>query len=178
MRRHRRLSGEINLTPLLDVLFSILFIVMLTSARNEANMQTEASEKIDTMQQELSDLENQVTVVTNENQSYEMYENNAVIVTIFNVSESNKHILVISNNRSTDEERIQLGEDVTENTALRLNSIIQTIVEETDNQPIYLVFHCDKYCIFTKEYIAIDEALLELENENKEVFYKVMEVDE
>ena len=40
--RRSRGSDEINLTPLLDVLFTILFIVMLTGMQNERSMEESA----------------------------------------------------------------------------------------------------------------------------------------
>ena len=41
--RRRRGSDEINLTPLLDVLFTILFVVMLTSMQSEQTIQAESA---------------------------------------------------------------------------------------------------------------------------------------
>ena len=43
-RRRGRGADEINLTPLLDVLFTILFIVMLAGTQTERIMQEDAEE--------------------------------------------------------------------------------------------------------------------------------------
>ncbi len=56
--KHKKRFGnsEINLTPLLDVLFSILFIVMLGSAGNEAKTKAEAERRVDRMQARVDEM--------------------------------------------------------------------------------------------------------------------------
>ena len=59
MRRRRRTDGEINLTPLLDVLFVILFVVMLSGMQSEktnADAREESREKIEALETEVEEL--------------------------------------------------------------------------------------------------------------------------
>ncbi len=186
-RRKRKTIAEINLTPLLDVLFSILFIVMMTGVQKETTIQEEYQQQINQMQedygqqieqarQELFELEQQVTIYENQMSSYDKYQTEAVIITVNNIVKENKHYLVIKQGLLLEEiETIQLGIYKTENTKLRIYDKICELVEETDNQPVYIVFYCDKKTIYTTEYRAITEAFYELQEKYKEVFFKVME---
>ena len=61
--RRSRGSDEINLTPLLDVLFTILFIVMLTGMQNERSMEESAQES----EAQISGLESRVDELEEEN---------------------------------------------------------------------------------------------------------------
>ena len=94
--RRSRGSDDINLTPLLDVLFVILFIVMLTGTQTEKNLQesAEASEsRITGLQEQVTDLEEQNNILQSEvnrqnkiEDSGKRYESDAVIVTFMNES--------------------------------------------------------------------------------------------
>ena len=186
-RRKRKTIAEINLTPLLDVLFSILFIVMMTGMQTKTTIQEEHQQQINQMQedygrqieqarQELSELEQQVTMYENQMSSYDKYQTEAVIITVNNIIKENKHYLIIKQGLDLEEiETIQLGISKTENTKLRICDKISEIVEVTDNQPVYIVFYCNKKTIYTTEYRAITEAFYELQAKYKEVFFKVME---
>ena len=186
-RRKRKTIAEINLTPLLDVLFSILFIVMMTGMQTKTTIQEEHQQQINQMQedygrqieqarQELSELEQQVTMYENQLSSYDKYQTEAVIITVSNIVKENKHYLIIKQGLDLEEiETIQLGISKTENTKLRICDKISEIVEVTDNQPVYVVFYCNKKTIYTTEYRAITEAFYELQAKYKEVFFKVME---
>ena len=127
-RRKRKTIAEINLTPLLDVLFSILFIVMMTGMQTKTTIQEEHQQQINQMQedygrqieqarQELSELEQQVTMYENQLSSYDKYQTEAVIITVSNIVKENKHYLVIKQGLLLEEiETIQLGISKTENT--------------------------------------------------------------
>ena len=186
-RRKRKTIAEINLTPLLDVLFSILFIVMMTGVQKETTIQEEYQQQMNQMQenygqqieqarQEVFELEQQVTIYENQMSSYDKYQTEAVIITVNNIVKENKHYLVIKQGLDLEEiETIQLGISKTENTKIRICDKISELVEETDNQPVYIVFYCNKKTIYTTEYRAITEAFYELQAKYKEVFFTVME---
>lgn len=186
MRRRRREASEINLTPLLDVMFSILFIVMMTGMQNEQGMKMDYEEQIMQLEQTLTEQEKNISKLKEQVHGYKkqemsltMYQTEAVILTVRNLVEEGKHYLEIRNGLNTDSfECIWLGNDRTENTQNRINDMITKIVDLTDNQPIYIVFYCNKEIIYTTEYRAITEAFVALEEKNKEVFFKMMEDDE
>ena len=89
--RRSRGSDDINLTPLLDVLFVILFIVMLAGTQTQKDMQENAEEslsKISGLEEQVTDLEEQNTILQSEvnrkdkiEDSGKRYESDAVIVT-------------------------------------------------------------------------------------------------
>lgn len=110
MRKKRRGSDEINLTPLLDVLFTVLFVVMLTSMQSEQSMQAQAvtkeeqveelKGKVTSLESEAEGLSEQVSALEQEielrdqlKNSEEIYTANAVILTMVNGSENGEHVL-------------------------------------------------------------------------------------
>lgn len=205
MRRHRRrTASEINLTPLLDVLFSILFIVMMTGVQNEAKIEEGHRQQMLKKEQEisalaeqaaryekqiseyevwlseyeiqLSDYANRLLSCESQMSSYDTYRAEAVIVTVNNILEEEAHYLVMKQGLEQKEvEKIRLGTDKTENTKTRIDNVVAAMVEATDNQPVYIVFYCNKEWIYTAEYRAVEEAFSRLQETYKEVFFKVME---
>ena len=177
MRNNRRKSvSEINLTPLLDVLFSILFIVMMTGMQNEQGIKNEYQEQVSQLEQENQQLSEELARSENQMSSYDKYQSEAVILTVNNMLRGDKHYLLLY--KGTDQEEIgsiQMGTNKTENTKARIESLIMELVNDTDNQPVYIVFYCDKKQIYTKEYNAVIEAFNQLQENNKAVFFKVME---
>lgn len=175
-RRRRRGSSEINLTPLLDILFSILFIVMMTNVQNEADIKDEYQQNVGKMEQEITDLKEQVTISQNQMSSYDKYNTEAVIITICNVVDEGEHHLIVKKGLNEDTmDNILLGTDRIENTKARIEWMITMLVEGIDNQPVYIVFYCDKENIYTTEYRAIVDTFNVLQETHKEVFFKVME---
>ena len=70
-----------------------------------------------------------------------------------------------------------MGIDKTINTKNRIESIITQLIQSSDHEPIYIVFHCDKKQIYTAEYRAVVETFEELQRLKKQVFFKVAEVN-
>lgn len=171
-RRKGNIISEINLTPLLDVLFSILFIVMLTSQSNESAIKEEAQQQVKQMHQ-------QIVVYENQMESYEAYQSEATIISLSNINDYGNHKLIISQGVNKEAiDTIQLGYDKTENTRNRLESLVTRLIKEANNQPVYIVFHCDASCIYRPEYNAINEELENLQKAYKEVFYHISKEEE
>ncbi|MBR6770628.1 MAG: hypothetical protein IKM28_05230 [Lachnospiraceae bacterium] len=178
-RRKRRDVSEINLTPLLDILFSILFIVMMTGMQDKQEIKQDYQQQVSQMEQKMATLKEQAAGYEKQMSSHQIYQAEAVIVTIYNMVQEQKHYLIVKQGiEQKERERIQLGVERTENTRRRIEELVAELVESTDNQPVYLVFYCDKKKIYTAEYRAIVETFTRLEEANKEVFFKVMEITE
>lgn len=179
MRKRRRNNlTEINLTPLLDVLFSILFIVMMTGARTRDMVQSEHEEQIAVLEEENARLSEALRANEEQLAAYELHESDSVIITVRNTVSGSNHVLQIY--RGVEESEIasiRMGLDQTENTRTRISSLIEEIVEENGDQPVYIVFYCDKSRIYTKEYNVVTDAFTELQSKYKEVFFKVGEED-
>ena len=187
-RRNRRKRGsdEINLTPLLDVLFTILFIVMLTGMQNEKILQADAEEietQIEGLEVQVADLEEKNTILQSEvnrqdkiDKSSKRYESDAVIVTFINEVENGSHILRIYKGKDNEVESFRLGADRTEYTRRHVTEIINKIVDESADHPVFIVFHCDAKSIYRKEeFNPIRDALETQKKLRKEVFYQILE---
>ena len=135
--RRSRGSDDINLTPLLDVLFVILFIVMLAGTQNQKDMQENAEEsqsKISGLEEQVTDLEEQNTILKSEvsrknkiEDSGKRYESDAVIVTFINEVEDGNHVLRIYKGSDQEVESFRLGSDRTDYTKRHVIGIINDI---------------------------------------------------
>ena len=195
-KRKKSLVEEINLTPLLDALFSILFIVMLSGIQSEKIKQGNISileEKnkqlkynVSILEENNQQLNNKVKTLQNINQTIRMFEADTVIITLRNYTKFNEHRLFF-----------YLGKDDTHYTNLLLTPhddsgitinyptyIKNFITAETEKKineskskrPIYIVFHCNIREISRKrEYLPIKEVLEELEKTHAEVFCKIVD---
>lgn len=217
-RKKRRFAGEINLTPLLDVLFSILFIVMLTGTQSEKLIEKDVEEykaQIEILENEIvedgSELsreellalikqlkeenerlkeENEQLKAENEemkkrleeenniSESMDMYETDAVIVTMMNETDDGNHILKFFTGQELTpfREPIRLGTDKVNYIKNCVNNIISEIVGAAKDKPVFIVFHCNAAEIYRKEeFLPISEELAELTKIHKEVFYHIVE---
>lgn len=189
LRRQRAGAHEINLTSLLDVLFCILFIVMLAGNQNEKDIKSDAQqqlealkgqaqEEIEHLQSEIDKLDTTATTYKNQMESYDVYHTEAVIITISNVQEGREHRLIISKGLESEEKTsFLMGTNRTEYIKQTLRSSITEHVNGIESHPIYIVFFCDRDSIYTLEYTAITSVLTELQDEYKEVFFKTMEAE-
>ena len=91
MTNRRRFSPEINLTPLLDVLFSVLFIVIITGSKGVQSNQARNEELVKENDQLTSELE----LRSQELESYKLYASEAVVVTVTNRNVGDEFYLFI-----------------------------------------------------------------------------------
>lgn len=177
MRSNRRRSVlEINLTPLLDVLFSILFIVMMAGMQNEEGMREDYRQQIDRLEQEKAGLSEKLDDYRAQMENLRDYQREMIFLTVRNVTRGEEHYLLIYQGLEPDEiESIQMGIDRTENTRARIESLVVGLAEGEEGYPVYIVFNCDKSRIYTAEYRAVVETFNTLQGTYKEVFFKVME---
>ena len=178
-RRRKRGSAEINMTSLLDVLFCILFIVMLTNARNEADLRSarekEAAEYARTAaakNTEIARLREESETYRNLAESLELYKTEAVVAALRNTDKDGRHVLVLTSEDGTST-TLPLGSDNMENAISRLEGYIDALLSETAGRPLYLVFTCDRTKIYTGEFSALDGRLSRYQAEHKEIFYKI-----
>ena len=169
------------MTSLLDVLFCILFIVMLTSAQNEADLrsarESEAAEYARTAaakDQEISDLRDEAEVWRNLAESLELYKTEAIVAALRNEEKDGRHVLVFTTEDGSSL-TIPLGSDNMENAISRLEGNVDSLLAEAKGRPLYLVFTCDRTKIYTGEYAALNDRLSRYQAEHKEIFYKIAE---
>lgn len=178
--RRRNGSDEINLTPLLDVLFTILFVVMLTSVRREQTILADAEqtkEQVTELTEKVETLENELKGKEAVDDTKEIYIDKAVLVTMVNVVENNNHVLrIYTGQKGVLKDSFRLGPDRSHYISEHIASIIGGIIEESKDYPVFIVFHCKANIIYRKEEFApIKERLELLKAGNKEVFYQIVE---
>ncbi len=179
MRRARHGGGEINLTPLLDVLFSILFIVLLAGAQNERANADAAKEEADGLREEIADLQEELETLRAQLESAEIIREGARVVTVSNFMSGGVHRLRVAVDGDTREpEVILLGTSRLENVSARLGSLAEDVINDSGGFPVYIFFHCDKDAIYRREYEAVVRTLEELQREHKEVFLRIAEKNE
>ena len=178
----RKKDIVLDFTSLLDVIMILLFIVISNTATASAKVSEEAQQTKDDLtaaEAEISDLEYRLQKKEAAEESYEIYTSEAVIVTMFNSEKEDAHILtVFTGENSEDTTEIPMGENNTQNTKKRIRSYIGEILNDTDGQPVYIVFRYDKYTIYRSEFEAVREELGRLSREHKEVFFKEKDLAE
>lgn len=171
MRNRRRYIPEVNLTPLLDILFSVLFIVMIAGAKGAQSNQ----DKNEALEVENAQLTSELELSRQELESYRLYSAEAVIVTVTNSKIGDDFYLYIySGSAQTELDKIKLASDRKEYIKTRIDDLISELVVQNVNKPVYIVFYLDKQSIHRDEYNAVFNAFNELQQDNKEVFFKVV----
>ena len=167
------------MTPLLDVLFCILFIVMLTSAQNEASLresrEKEAAEyarAAAAKDAEISQIREEAETYRNLAESLELYKTEAIVAALRNEESGGRHVLVFTT-EDGESDAIPLGSDNLANAVSRLEGKVDALLAKAEGKPLYLVFTCDRTKIYTGEFAALDERLTRYQAEHKEIFYKI-----
>ena len=179
-KRRRGIGSEINLTPLLDVLFSILFIVMMTGKQNEDDMREQHQTQVVSLREQVQDYKEQIDTYESKLAAYELVRDEIVVLTITNTKQEDGHYLSITQGDSlrTGEQQdveldnIKMGADKLENLRTRLSEILDSVQKENDGQLIYIVFVKKPMELYTYEADTIDEILDEFEKKNATVFMK------
>lgn len=178
-RRRRKFSEEINITPLLDVLFVVLFIVMLSGVSgniaNDALIEKKNNEnKI--LQNTIVDLEEKLDVANETNKTFSMYEEQTVFITMENREENGVHVLRLYKGIDHEElSSIQMGANKAHYINNALKERLKEQIDNAGDKPIFVVFHRDSDKIFHKEEnVPIENVFMELSNE-KQFFYDIRE---
>lgn len=179
-KRNRRQGEEINLTPLLDVLFTILFVVMLTGMQSEQTMQAESAvtaEHAAELEKEVLRLKEELRTKNAVEFTEDSFYSKAVLVTLVNTTEDDSHTLnIYVGPEGVLRESFRMGPDKSQYISDHLSSVLYGILEEADGYPVYIVFQCSAGEIYRKEeFVPIKEQLETLRTENKEIFYQIIE---
>lgn len=179
-KRRKGIGAEINLTPLLDVLFSILFIVMMTGKQNEDGMREQHQVQVVALREQVQGYEEQIATYESQLEAYELVRNEIVVLTVTNSKKEDGHYLSITqgnslktgNEKDVELDNIKMGADKMENLKNRLEEILNSIQKENEGQLIYIVFVKRPMELYTFEADTIDEILDAFEKKNKDVFLK------
>ena len=171
MRNKRKIqSEEINMTPLLDVLFSILFIVMLSGARVQSKNDT----AVENLNNQVEALQNQVAMYEHSEKTKDQFYDDVYLITIDNVKETGGRKLRFSCNKPDIKSgEVSLKVDDTDRMKKNLIDYMDPIIKDNKSSPMYIVFCIDESIIYKAEYDAIDMVLTEYEsNKEYKIFYK------
>lgn len=182
-RKHRMGSEEINLTPLLDVLFAILFIVMLAGTKQLEEAEAAADARVSQVQSAADhamalELEKEKELTQRLN-DYEEAAEAISLITLVNTMENGKGYLYVYEGASMRErQRIALmtDENVLGVIEQNLDSLLSQITSANSGKMVYAIFRCDEKSIHTKEYDVIEKALSKWENDYEGFFYKIADI--
>lgn len=185
-KRRRGIGSEINLTPLLDVLFSILFIVMMTGKQNQDDMREQHQTQVVSLREQVQDYKEQIDTYESKLATYELVRDEIVVVTITNTKQEDGHYLSITQGNSlrtgeqqdTELDNIKMGADKLENLKTRLNEILDSVQKENEGHLIYIVFVKRPMELYTYEADTIDEILDTFEKKHETVFMKKTVMDD
>ena len=136
MRHKRRGILEVNLTSLLDVLFCILFIVMMANIENEHDIKNESQQLIQEIQEqlqaEIAAYRAEAATYQAQMESYDVYHTEAIIITMQNLQEGSNYVLKIYEGlEKVESDSIRLGPNLSEsvNRSIRryFNDIINSL---------------------------------------------------
>ena len=182
----RKRDQEINLTPLLDVLFVILFILMLSGRENEERLRSQSGQEVAALQEELTrsrtqiaQLEQDASAAASRERAYadrvdslELYRDQAVVLTAYiEETEGLRELVILDGQERTG---IRIEDNSSNYTEGRIRSVVRGCVEKARNQPVFIVFHFSADEIYTYEIRLVERVMLSLQEEYKEVFYKTM----
>ena len=181
MNNRKKVFEEINLTPLLDALFSILFIVMLSGTQSERinqnnskvledNIQILQSD-IQTLKDENQHLNNELSKMRSINQGMKHFYEDTLILTLqyvnntqyltFSTGEDGVLFTEIAMNGTGDSKTDEDDKEYLIN--FIKNKINNKILEENKTGPIHIIFSFDNE-IIKYHYDIITKALNELNN--------------
>ena len=162
-------SEEINMTPLLDVLFSILFIVMLTSAR----VQVKNSDQTQELNNQIESLQNELALNQNIEETKKQYYEDSLLLTVDNVEIAGNTVLRIRTNRDSSNEYSSF--DLSEDNEVIIKSLSEYLNRVlVKDRLVYIMFNCDEDNIYTKDYKVINMIFSDYAlNDNYKIYYKM-----
>lgn len=174
--RHKRWfqSEEVNMTPLLDVLFSILFIVMLSGAR----VQSQNTENQQDLNSQIEQLQNELDGIKNKKETEEQFYEDVFLVTIDNITEENQRKLRLQCDKTAKQpEIVSLNPNDTDRLFRIIREYFDGILVDNKSSPVYVVFTCNEKNIYTVEFNSIDSIMKKYESDSAyKLFYKVIYV--
>ena len=178
--RRKRISEEINLTPLLDVLFVILFVVMLSGVAGNKESKAAADKqdkRIGDLETEIADTKKKLTIAEDTNKTLKEFETKAVFITIENVDRNGIHMLELYRGIGMEKlPSITMGIGKTNYIQAAIKEKIEKQIRISGDMPVFIVFHRDNSLIYRREEsMPIDSAMMELMGKYKQVFYEVKE---
>lgn len=171
----RRKEIALELTPLLDVILTLLFMVLISVTQQVQSTQQEAQRALDEANEKIELAEKKILQLNQSAVSMELLQDNCKVVTIAAYNDKDvpgeRTITVKDNN---DEEPYEIRYDWT-NLTFAKNAFKQTLTNsyltlEGDEQIIFIVFQYDSKSIYNYDYSFINAVLSTVNAERPEVY--------
>lgn len=180
----RRGDIGIELTPLLDVILIMLFMIMSRSsseaqaAKEEAAAQSERYEaQLSAMKEivaeESAELENAEAVI----ESYRTFENYAriVSVTVTNIGGGDRRIYLTCGD---DETTVDFGWDNMKYGENSFKAELESIVRQSEGDPVFITFTYSSGKIFRRDHDMVTSVMDSVQSRNDNVYIQYSERDD
>lgn len=171
----RRKEIALELTPLLDVILTLLFMVLISVTQQVQSTQQEAQRALDEANEKIELAEKKILQLNQSAVSMELLQDNCKIVTIAAYNDKDvpgERTITIKDNN--DEEPYEIRYDWT-NLTFAKNAFKQTLTNsyltlEGDEQIIFIVFQYDSKSIYNYDYSFINSVLSTVNADRPEVY--------
>lgn len=192
MRKRRHGGSDIDLTPLLDVLFSVLFLVMMFVAQkgidaqnNVAQLQDEMNQQSEQSAELQGQSQDELAQIREQLEGLKQFSKQAVFITIRNTIKDGEYRLSIL--KGTDEKEydsILLKTDGLKNIEDRLKQAIESATGEMQNadseeaRPIMINFYCNRKQIYTEIFNRIESTLNIITRTRSDIYTRIEYVEQ
>lgn len=171
----RRKEIALELTPLLDVILTLLFMVLISITQQVQSTQQEAQQALNEANEKIELAEKKILQLNQSAVSMELLQDNCKVVTIAAYNDKDvpgERTITVKDN--DDEEPYEIRYDWT-NLTFAKNAFKQTLTNsyltlEGDEQIIFIVFQYDSKSIYNYDYSFINSVLSTVNAERSEVY--------
>lgn len=172
MKQRKQIALE--LTPLLDVILTILFMVLISITQQAQTAQADAQKALEDATSKIEMAEKRLTQLNQESISMELLQENCKVVTVTaynNDSDDGSRRITIAEGKNTPYE-IEYGWSAL---TFAKNAFKQTITKDyltlnADEQIIFIVFQYDSKSIYNYDYTFINSVLTEINTNNPHIY--------
>lgn len=188
----RRKETVIELTPLLDVILIMLFMIMSVQSQKTEEAEAAAREKtqeltaqMEQLSEEFSDRENQLMDQLDDTESrlsqaeaqltgYEAFRDYSAVISIsMEYLEGGERQLYIAEGDKTD--TISFGWDNLRYGENSLTAALEQRMKQTTEEPVFIAFVYDSESIYRRDYDMIASVIDKLQSENDNLYIRYSE---
>lgn len=171
----RRKEITLELTPLLDVILTLLFMVLISVTQQVQSTQQEAQQALNEANEKIELAEKKIIQLNQSAVSLELLQDNCKVVTIAAYNDKDvpgERTITIKDNN--DEEPYEIRYDWS-NLTFAKNAFKQTLTNnyltlKGDEQIVFIVFQYDSKSIYNYDYSFINSTLSTVNAERSEVY--------
>ncbi len=171
--KHRK-QIALELTPLLDVILTILFMVLISITQQAQTAQADAEKALEEANHKIELAEKKLTQINQSAISLELLQDNCKVVTVTaynNEADDGGRRITIAENKDEPYEIEYNWDSLT----FAKNSFKQTLSNDyltlnEDEQIIFIVFQYDSKSIYNYDYTFINSVLTEINTNNSHIY--------